>query len=98
MKKNGFLIVFLLRLVPLVPFDIISYSAGFSSIRFRDFISATLVGIIPGVVVYANIGAQSLAFGTNSFYLSIAFLVGLIVFSLIFKKQVKRKFFDEEVA
>lgn len=95
-QKNGFLIVFLLRLIPLVPFDIISYSAGFSSIRYRDFILATFIGIIPGVIVYANIGAQSLGLGSNSFYLSIAFLIGLIVFSLSFKKSIKRRFFTNE--
>lgn len=90
-KNNGFLIIFLLRLIPLVPFDIISYSAGFSSIRYKDFILATFIGIIPGVLVYANIGAQSLEFGSNNFYFSIALLIGLIVISMLFKKRVQKK-------
>lgn len=90
-KKNGFMIIFILRLVPLVPFDIISYSAGFSSIKYKDFIIATFIGIIPGVVVYANIGAQSLNFGTNNFYFSIAFLIALIVISAMFKNKVKKR-------
>jgi len=94
-KKNGFLIIFLLRLVPLVPFDIISYSAGFSSIKYRDFIVATGIGIIPGVIVYANIGAQSLDFGSSSFYFSIAFLIGLIVISMMFKNKIQKKFNEE---
>jgi uncharacterized membrane protein YdjX (TVP38/TMEM64 family) len=96
-KQNGFLIIFLLRLIPLVPFDIISYSAGFSSVRYKDFIFATLLGIIPGVVVYANIGAQSLKFGSNNFYFSIALLIGLIVLSLFFKKSVKKRLENEDI-
>ena len=32
-QKHGFAVILLLRLVPLVPFNIISYSAGFSAIR-----------------------------------------------------------------
>lgn len=96
-KQNGFLIVFLLRLIPLVPFDIISYSAGFSSIRYKDFILATLFGIIPGVLVYANIGAQSLDFGSNNFYFSIALLIGLIVLSMFFKKSLKKRLDNENV-
>jgi uncharacterized membrane protein YdjX (TVP38/TMEM64 family) len=96
-KQNGFIIIFLLRLIPLVPFDIISYSAGFSSIRYKDFILATLLGIIPGVVVYANIGAQSLEFGSNNFYFSVALLIGLIVVSLFFKKSVKKRLENENV-
>jgi len=94
-KKNGFLIIFLLRLVPLVPFDIISYSAGFSSIKYRDFILATFIGIIPGVVVYANIGAESLNLGSSSFYFSIAFLIGLIVVSMMFKNKLKKRFQED---
>ncbi len=95
-KKNGFLIIFLLRLIPLVPFDIISYSAGFSSIRYKDFFIASFVGIIPGVLVYANIGAKSLAFGSSEFYISIALLLALIVISMMFKKSLKKKFFVQE--
>ena len=95
-KKNGFLIILLLRLVPLVPFDIISYSAGFSSIRYKDFILASGLGIIPGVLVYANIGAQSLNFGSNEFYISISLLVALVVVSMMFKNNLKRKFFNDE--
>lgn len=95
-KKNGFLIIFLLRLIPLVPFDIISYSAGFSSIRYKDFILASLIGVIPGVLVYANIGAASLAFGSNEFYISIALLLALMVISMLFKKNLKKKFFSHE--
>lgn len=44
-QKHGFIMILLLRLVPLVPFNIISYSAGFSTIRYRDFFFATLLGM-----------------------------------------------------
>ena len=67
-QKHGFIMILLLRLVPLVPFNIISYSAGFSTIRYRDFFFATLLGMTPGVLVYANIGAQSLDFGSRLHY------------------------------
>jgi len=90
-KKHGFVMILLLRLVPLVPFNIISYSAGFSTIRYRDFFFATLLGMIPGVMVYANIGAQSLGVGTKEFWMAIGLLVGLIVISLGLKGFVKQR-------
>ncbi|WP_024955200.1 TVP38/TMEM64 family protein [Sulfurospirillum arcachonense] len=93
-KENGFLIIFFLRLVPLVPFDIISYSAGFSSIKYRDFILATCIGIIPGVVVYANIGAQSFDLGSNGFYIAVASLLALIVFSMMFKNKLEKRLYE----
>ncbi|MEZ7934542.1 MAG: VTT domain-containing protein [Sulfurospirillum sp.] len=90
-KKHGFIMILLLRLVPLVPFNIISYSAGFSTIRYVDFFFATLLGMLPGVLVYANIGAQSLAFGSHEFYISISLLVALVVVSMILKHRVKKR-------
>lgn len=95
-QKHGFVMIFLLRLVPLVPFNIISYSAGFSSIRYRDFFFATLLGMSPGVLVYANIGAQSLAFGSREFWYSIALLVALVGISLLLKHRVKKRLEDYE--
>jgi len=90
-QKHGFIMILLLRLVPLVPFNIISYSAGFSTIRYRDFFFATLLGMVPGVLVYANIGAQSLAFGSREFYLSIGLLVLLVAVSIVLKQRVKKR-------
>jgi len=96
-KKHGFIMILLLRLVPLVPFNIISYSAGFSTIRYRDFIFATLLGMSPGVLVYANIGAQSLSFGSREFWFSIALLVVLVVISLLLKHTVKKRLQNYEI-
>lgn len=90
-KNHGFVMVFLLRLVPLVPFNIISYSAGFSTIRYRDFFFATLLGMCPGVLVYANIGAQSLSFGTREFYIAVSLLLLLVLGSLVLKSSVKKR-------
>lgn len=90
-KKHGFVMILLVRLVPLVPFNIISYSAGFSTIRYRDFFFATLLGMIPGVLVYANIGAQSLAFGSREFYSAIALLIMLVFISMGLKQWVKKR-------
>lgn len=90
-QKHGFVMILLLRLVPLVPFNIISYSAGFSTIRYRDFFFATLLGMMPGVLVYSNIGAQSLSFGSQEFYLSVALLVVLVVVSMVLKHRVKKR-------
>lgn len=91
LKNNGFMIVLLLRLIPLFPFDMIGYSAGLSEIKYKDFILATLIGIIPGILVFTNIGDQSLNIGSESFYISIALLILLFATSLILKKKLSTK-------
>ena len=45
--------VLLLRLVPGVSFDVISYGAGLTSIRFGPFLVATAVGVAPQAFLYA---------------------------------------------
>lgn len=88
---KGFLSVLVLRLVPLVPFDVVSYGAGLSHVRYRDFIFGTAVGIIPGVCVYVNLGDKLIDCGSTHFYWAVALLVGLTVVSGIGVKQLRNR-------
>jgi uncharacterized membrane protein YdjX (TVP38/TMEM64 family) len=47
--------MFLLRLSPLVPFNILNYALALSGVRYRDFAIA-LLGMIPAIVMYAYYG------------------------------------------
>ena len=98
-NERGFFIVLMLRLIPLFPFDVISYGSGLTSIRYKDFLLATFFGTIPGIFVFVNIGAQSVNIGSKSFYLSIAALILLLVVSIILKNRFisKNLWFKESV-
>jgi len=87
-KSKGFLFILILRLIPLIPFDIISYSAGLSEIKYKDFILATVLGIIPGVLVFTNIGDKSIDIGSDAFYVSLALLIGLISITVLIKRKI----------
>ena len=56
-KNNAFLTVFILRLIPSVSFDMISYGAGLTAMSFRTFIVATTLGIIPGTISIVLVGS-----------------------------------------
>lgn len=49
------------RLVAVAPFTAVNYVAGMSSIRSRDYVLGTAVGILPGTVVYVAVGTFALA-------------------------------------
>ena len=51
----SFLLV--IRLVPIVPFFIANLAPAFLNVRLLNFVWTTFVGIIPGTVVFASIGA-----------------------------------------
>jgi uncharacterized membrane protein YdjX (TVP38/TMEM64 family) len=89
--NNGFYIIFLLRLIPLFPFDVISYGAGLTSVKYKHFIGATLLGTIPGIAVFTNIGAKSVNISTTGFYASIAGLILLFIISIILKNKFLNK-------
>lgn len=54
---RGLLAVVVARLIPVLPFTAINYSAGLSAIRFRDFGLGTAIGIIPGTLAYVALGS-----------------------------------------
>ena len=83
--------VLILRLIPLVPFDIISYGSGLSGIKYKNFLAATAIGIIPGVVIFSNLGDKSLDFKSPEFLIAILLLVLLFALSLFFKKKLLAK-------
>lgn len=54
--SNGWKIVALLRLSPLVPFNAANYLFGLTQIRFLPYVLATFVGMMPGAVLYVYLG------------------------------------------
>ena len=54
--SHAFSWLLFLRLVPLFPFFLVNLAAAFTSVGVRTYALATLVGIVPGAFVYANLG------------------------------------------
>lgn len=52
---EGAWVQFLLRLSPLVPYNLLNFALGLSHVRYRDFLIA-LVGMLPAIVMYAYYG------------------------------------------
>ncbi len=50
--KHGFQGLLTLRLIPLVPFNVLNFGSGLLPIRWRSYALATLIGIVPGTAVY----------------------------------------------
>ena len=54
--ENAFSYLLFLRLVPVFPFFLINIATGLTKVRFRTFVAATFLGIIPGSFIYVSIG------------------------------------------
>lgn len=61
LEQQGFLAVLYLRLVIIVPFNLLNYVVGITSVRRRDYLLATMIGIVPGAFAFAAFGDVALA-------------------------------------
>ncbi len=68
LADHGLSAVLVVRLVPLVPFIAINYAAGLSGVRFRHYVLGSALGMVPGSLAYAALGA----YGTNPWGLAAA--------------------------
>jgi uncharacterized membrane protein YdjX (TVP38/TMEM64 family) len=60
-RKYGMYAVLIARVMPLVPFDAISFGAGLVGVPYTKFITATGIGIIPSILVYSYVGSVAAA-------------------------------------
>ena len=66
--REGWRFVALMRLVPLVPFNLLNYALGLTRIRAGIYMATTLVAMAPGALAYAwvgHAGRQAIAGGGN---------------------------------
>jgi uncharacterized membrane protein YdjX (TVP38/TMEM64 family) len=57
MHQGGFFYMFAIRLLPLIPYGIVNFAAGLTSIKFRDYFLGTLLGTVPGILPFVMMGA-----------------------------------------
>jgi len=94
--EHGFEVIFFLRLIPLVPFDVLDYIAGVSKIPTRKYIAATFLGIIPGTIVYVNFGTALTDMASWRFAGAVTLLVLLAAAPIVYKRWRGRKKFLEK--
>ena len=81
MHQGGFFYMFAIRLLPLIPYGIVNFTAGLTSIKFRDYFLGTLFGTVPGILPFVMMGAGLTALKQGDvFPLLIALaLIGILV-------------------
>ncbi len=54
---GGLFYMFAIRLLPIIPYGIVNFTAGLTSIRFRDYLIGTTLGTVPGILPFVMMGA-----------------------------------------
>lgn len=80
------LVLFIIRLSPIFSYNLVNYISGVTEINFLPYILTTIAGVLPGVIVFINIGENVLKVGSKEFFISLSFLLLLVVISAIISK------------
>ena len=89
-EKGGMKAIFLARIIPIVPFDLISYITGVTSIKFSDYLLATALGTFPRSFILAMLGLsmrEIIALLNFSIEITIvAFIIGFLILAYLDRK------------
>ena len=89
-ERYGKHTIIVCRLLPFISFDLISYAAGLTSIRFWSFWIATGIGQLPATLVYSYFG-QNLSGGGKIIFITLVMMFSLSIVIYIFKKMYDKK-------
>ena len=56
-EQRGALIVFLTRLSPLFPFNLLNYALGLTAVRFWTYVGVSWIGMMPATILYVYLGS-----------------------------------------
>jgi uncharacterized membrane protein YdjX (TVP38/TMEM64 family) len=88
--RHGVLAVAIVRLVPIAPYSIVSVAAGAAGIRRVPYLAGTVLGMAPGIALYAIFIDRARAVVADPRPLSWAMLVFAIVLIVVVALLLKR--------
>jgi len=78
--RRGLLAALAVRWVPVLPFTVLNYACGVTSMRLRHYALGTAVGVIPGSTAWVALGSLG---GNVSPWLPVGISVGLAIATLL---------------
>ncbi|HZE38537.1 MAG TPA: VTT domain-containing protein [Stackebrandtia sp.] len=84
LSHHGLVGMWVIRVIPISHFGVLSYVCGTSSVRYRDFLAATAISSIPTCLGYTAVGASVFGSGGVSVALLGAFGMSLLSIAAAF--------------
>ncbi|MGK7893400.1 MAG: TVP38/TMEM64 family protein [Xenococcus sp. (in: cyanobacteria)] len=60
MRHGGLFYMFAIRLLPIIPYGLVNFAAGLTSVSFKDYLLGTTLGTVPGVLPFVMLGSSGL--------------------------------------
>lgn len=88
--ESGFRTILMMRIVPLFPYDLVSYASGLSKLRFLDYALATTIGMLPGAFAYNLLGYSLNELFSPTFFIAVG-AVALVFFGPLIYTEYNRR-------
>lgn len=85
-EHRGFITVLLVRLIPNVAWDIQNLALGLTKVKFRDYVLATFIGILPGSFALVYFGSSFISVITNPKHIW-KIIVAFVIFGAVYYLQ-----------
>ena len=89
-ERYGTHSILIARLLPFISFDLVSYAAGLTSMRFLPFFVATGIGQLPATIVYSYVGGM-LTGGAQMLMTGLLFLFALSAVVVMMRQIYREK-------
>ncbi|MBW4696112.1 MAG: TVP38/TMEM64 family protein [Lyngbya sp. HA4199-MV5] len=101
-RRGGLPYMIAMRLVPFMPYGLLNFAAGLTSVSYRDYLLGTLLGTTPGLLPYVLLGSSGLrAIQTGDVLplIGASALTGLFIGSTtVYRRQQSRRARDQSSA
>jgi uncharacterized membrane protein YdjX (TVP38/TMEM64 family) len=87
LTRHGAVAVMESRIVPLLPYGLVNFSAGLTRLRYRDLALGTVVGAAPKVFAYVALGGSLSDLGSPEAIVAIALLATLALGGALFVRR-----------
>lgn len=95
LRRHGIAAVFITRLTPIIPFKVISYGVGLTTLSFGQFTIATAIGQAPAILIYSVIG-QNLTYNLRAAVIITFLLIAIGALGHYFRDDIERRFFPDK--
>ena len=89
-ERYGVHSILIARLLPFISFDLVSYAAGLTAMKFWPFFIATGLGQLPATIVYSYVGGM-LTGGAQMLMTGLLILFALTALIALLRKMYKNK-------
>ncbi len=98
-ERNGMKAILFARIVPVIPFDLISYISGLTKLKFKHYFLATITGAFPRCLILAIIGLSArevlISIGISLEYMFYMGIIGFLVLSFLDSRGYLEKIKDK---